>query len=137
MPDVLSRGLLSAQLLCISRAELAAPSPDRFIRNDDSGLIGRGGLLRVECRAETVPPILTETILKDRETMRFRLSGATDILICGGKSITSDNKHSADAALVRRSANVRKSVFDGPLIWLLPSRLGNERISGVHRQVFG
>ena len=40
-------------------------------------------------------------------------------------------------ALVRGSANVRYSVSDRPLIWLLPLRLGNERISGVHRQAFG
>jgi hypothetical protein len=41
------------------------------------------------------------------------------------------------AALVRGSANVRNSVFDGPLIWLLPPRLGNEWILGVRRRVFG
>jgi len=40
-------------------------------------------------------------------------------------------------ALVQRSATDHHSVFDGPLIWLLPSRLGNERISGVRRQAFG
>lgn len=40
-------------------------------------------------------------------------------------------------ALVRGSASTRKSVFDRPVIWLLPLRLGNERISGVHRQAFG
>ncbi|HLP66884.1 MAG TPA: AraC family transcriptional regulator ligand-binding domain-containing protein [Rhizobium sp.] len=42
-----------------------------------------------------------------------------------------------DLALVRGSANVQKSVFDGPIIWLLPSMLGNERISGVRRRAFG
>lgn len=48
-----------------------------------------------------------------------------------------DGMNRGDAALVRGSANVRKSVFDGPIIWLLPSRLGVERISGVRRPAFG
>lgn len=54
---------------------------------ENSGLIGRGGLLRVECRAETVPPILAEIFLKDRKTRRFRSFGATDRVICALKSI--------------------------------------------------
>lgn len=40
-------------------------------------------------------------------------------------------------ALVQRSSTGHHSVFDGRLIWLLPSRLGNERISGVRKPAFG
>lgn len=42
-----------------------------------------------------------------------------------------------ELALVRESGNERSSFFDGPLIWLLPLGLGNERITGVRRQAFG
>jgi hypothetical protein len=40
-------------------------------------------------------------------------------------------------ALVQRSATGHHLVFDGPLIWSLPSWLGNELISGVRRRAFG
>lgn len=41
------------------------------------------------------------------------------------------------AALVQRSATDHHLVFDRPFIWLLPPRLGSERISGVRRRAFG
>jgi hypothetical protein len=41
------------------------------------------------------------------------------------------------SALVQRSTTGHFSVFDGPLISLLPLRFGNERISGVRRRSFG
>jgi hypothetical protein len=38
VPDVLSRRLLSSQLLCVGSTELAAPSPDRFVGDNDAAL---------------------------------------------------------------------------------------------------
>jgi hypothetical protein len=38
IPDVLSRRLLPSQLFCVGSTELAAPSPDRFIGDNDAAL---------------------------------------------------------------------------------------------------
>lgn len=46
---------------------------------ENSGFIGRGGLLRVACRAKMFPSNLADISLKHRKTKAFRSSRATDI----------------------------------------------------------
>lgn len=62
----------------------------RVKATENSGLIGREGLPRMGCRAETIPSNLAEICLKHRKTKAFRSSRATDKAFRAVRSITSD-----------------------------------------------